>query len=173
MKFIPIEDLNKPCKAPRSRKEILAALGAKKQAEISEPKPLTREQPQEPDKEAELIEPAQKKSTRKSGPDVLPCGHNNWFTPTELQAAKDKDLCCPSGDKTFGKYKMPYWPYVTTHIPIIPVGYRRTKDAMWHGFCADEKGNYVGGRYNDCCELIKDKTKRCTAHREDAANKIE
>lgn len=187
MKFIPIEDFGKPCKAPRSRKEILKDLNSKEKEliqKIHEEGQLLKSESgvkvrkpvrgltqdiiiideimiEEPLPEPD-VEPRKKKT---KGPDMLSCGHNNWFSAAELKEATDKGLCCPSGSKEMGRYKVPYWPSVTTHIPIIPPGQRRTKENSWYGFCSDTDGKYIGGKQNDCSAIITDKTKRCAAHR--------
>lgn len=207
MKFIPIEDFTKPCKPPRSRKEILKDLNEKERTAIEkiadERRPLHPEilanamtdivhmdigngRPATINKrvrgltkdiimidEAMIDDPIpepdiepKKKKTR--GPDILSCGHNNWFSDIELKAARDKSLCCPAGSKETGKYRMPYWPAVTTHVPTIPSGQRRKKDNIWHGFCSDDTGKYIGGSSNDCQLLITDKAKRCEGHRVEA-----
>lgn len=110
----------------------------------------------EPDEPPEALPPT---PNTQVGPDRLPCGHWNWYNPTELILAQTKNICCPGYKK-----HVPYWPAVTTSIPTIPVGHRCTKTNP-HGFCSDPKtGKYIGGTNNNCKNLLSDPNKRCLGH---------
>lgn len=159
MKFIPIEDLNKPCPAPRSRKEILASRKEKLAEEMSQQVVVAKEEPRQA---AEInVEPPKKKIV---GPKALPCGHSNWYTKAELESATEKGFCCPSGGMDGYQAHHRFWMFEEQKTIIVPKQQRRSVENPL-GVCADPiTGLYIGLKHNDCRNSGTDKAKWCPFH---------
>lgn len=116
------------------------------------------------------LDPPMGKATAKSGPgpEMPECGHTNWYTAAENEAARAAGHCCRGGQQKVvpcfrslrGKYRRP-----------VPVTSRRTvekeRTGGFPGLCCDDGGYYIGGVGNDCLRWRPEGTSPCRAHRPD------
>ena len=77
-------DLTKVYSAPKSRKQRLEEMASAKQIQIEEPQKENKEE-----------EPTKKKTEKSVGPEMLPCGHWNWYSKIEHEEATREKKCCP------------------------------------------------------------------------------
>lgn len=111
----------------------------------------------------EDVEPPPRKPKRTL--EVLhPCGHFNWASPEQDEAARAEDKCC-------GNWRsLPKWEVRGLYVPV-PERQRRSFEREqvtwgWPGLCCDPKtGFYIGGIGNDCRYYHKG-PERCVVHAE-------
>lgn len=122
-------------------------------AKVPEPEPVP-----EPAIVAPEPEPAE------CGPRFLDCGHLNWYSDVDNEAARVAGHCCDGGRRKVvsslvhrrGEYVRPF-----------PANMRRTPERErgmgFPGYCCDAEGWYIGGIGNDCRYDSPDE-RRCVVH---------
>ncbi len=103
---------------------------------------------------------------RVKGAEVLDCGHTNWYTTTENEAAREAGHCCRGGQQKV----VPCWRSLRgKYVRPIPLSARRTREKEraggFPGLCCDDAGFYIGGVGNDCLRWRPEGTSPCQAHR--------
>lgn len=103
-------------------------------------------------------------------PGHLDCGHLNFSSDEENEAARAEGFCCHAGKQKM----MPNYRRMTgEYRKPVPKSGRRTAEKVamggYPGLCCDDEGYYIGGIYNDCRrEHPKDESKWCQYHRDEA-----
>jgi hypothetical protein len=96
-------------------------------------------------------------------PQTLKCGHTDWGTRAEHDAARVDGKCCAQW-----KHGTVNWRVKGLHT-AVPMNQRRSVEREacqgWPGLCCDPETNlYIGGVANDC-RHYHEGPERCTVHR--------
>lgn len=96
---------------------------------------------------------------------LLDCGHCDFGSDAEHEAARAEGRCCGGADK--GRM-IHWWALAGRFVRPVPPRERRSKareGAGYPGLCCDDAGLYVGGVGNDCRYYRPAGSNLCTYHR--------
>lgn len=131
---------------------------------VVEPKPTQTQVVEKPS--ARLAPPVgtQDESPVACGPRFMDCGHLNWYSESDNEAARSEGHCCTGGKRKVvaslihlkGEYIRPF----PTNMRRSP---ERERGQGFPGYCCDGEGWYIGGIGNDCRYDSPD-DRRCAVH---------